>query len=153
MWAQLRRFNALSGSAKKVFVEAGILLPLLRVSLRMRGFRATQRTLQKSLGGGKSGSNAEPAKADSCSKIISRMVLAAARHSVCSTSCLERSLVLWWLLARQGIASQLRIGVRRTGEKFEAHAWVERDGAAIGEPDGMHLHYAPFAKEFSEELT
>jgi len=98
-------------------------------------------------------SEAEPAAADSCTKIIARMVLAAARHSVFSTSCLERSLALWWLLARQGVTSQLRIGVRRASEKFEAHAWVERDGAAIGEPDGMHLHYAPFAKEFSEDLT
>src|SRR5690242_1858527 len=151
MWARLRRFNALPGSAKKVFVEAGVLLPLLKISLRLRGFRATQRALQRFVG--RAGRRSDAATAESCKELISRMVLAAARHSLFSTSCLERSLALWWLLARQGVASQLRIGVRRTAEKFEAHAWVESDGVAIGEPDGTHLHYAPFAKEFSEELT
>lgn len=151
MWARLRRFNALPRSAKIVFVEAGVLLPLLRASLRLRGFRATQRTLQSFLG--QPARCSAPARADSQTKKISRMVLAAARHSIFSTSCLERSLALWWLLARRGVASQLRIGVRTTGEKFEAHAWVEREGVAVGEPDGMHLHYSPFAKEFSEELT
>ena len=79
------------------------------------------------------------------------MVLAAARHSIFPSTCLERSLVLWWLLARRGVASRLRIGVRKSGEKFEAHAWVERDGVAIGEPEEAHLHYAPFAEEFTEE--
>ena len=84
--------------------------------------------------------------------MVSRMVLAAARHSFCAATCLERSLALWWLLARHGIPTQLRIGVRKAGEKFEAHAWIERDGAAIGEREAAHLHYAAFEKEFSEEL-
>jgi len=29
----------------------------------------------------------------------------------------------------------LRIGIRKDNEKMEAHAWVERDGAALNEPD------------------
>ena len=85
--------------------------------------------------------------------MVSRMVLAAARHSFLKATCLERSLALWWLLARHGVATQLRIGVRKTCEQFEAHAWVEHGGVAIGEPDTTHLHYAAFDKEFSEELT
>jgi len=76
------------------------------------------------------------------------MVLAAARHSFFAATCLERSLALWWLLARRGVASQLRIGVRKTGEKFEAHAWVEHGGAAIGEPEATHLHTPPSTRNF-----
>ena len=79
------------------------------------------------------------------------MVLAVARNSPIPSTCLERSLSLWWLLARQGIATQFRIGVRKDGEKFAAHAWVEREGVAIGEPDASHLHYAAFAEELSGE--
>jgi hypothetical protein len=79
------------------------------------------------------------------------MVLAAARNSPIPSTCLERSLSLWWLLARQGITTQFRIGVRKDGEKFTAHAWVERDGVAIGEPEAAHLHYAAFAEEMSGE--
>jgi hypothetical protein len=47
--------------------------------------------------------------------------------------CLIRSLVVTRVLARRGIPSRLVIGVRsRSG--FEAHAWVEHDGAPILPP-------------------
>jgi hypothetical protein len=81
------------------------------------------------------------------------MVLAAARHSPVSSTCLERSLSLWWLLARQGIVAQLRIGVRKEGEKFAAHAWVEHEGTAVGEPEDTHVHYAAFAEEMSGDVS
>jgi hypothetical protein len=46
------------------------------------------------------------------------------------TRCLMRSLVLTRVLARRGIESRLVIGVH-PGERFAAHAWLERDGAAL----------------------
>lgn len=84
---------------------------------------------------------------------VCRMVLAAGRHSLLQSTCLERSLTLWWLLARKGITTQLRIGARKSEEKFEAHAWVERNGEAIGEPEGTHLHHAAFEREFSGDIS
>ena len=72
------------------------------------------------------------------------MVRAAVRHSAGHPTCLEESLALWWLLGRQGIATELRIGVRKHDEKFEAHAWVERAGAALNEPESLHEHYVAF---------
>ena len=150
MWARLRRFSALPRAAKLDFVRAALLLPLMRASLRLRGFRATQKTLQLHIRRGVT-ALPEAAAADE-TNLVCRMVLAAGRYSLLQGTCLERSLALWWLLARKGIATQLRIGARKSGEKFEAHAWVERNGVAIGEPDGTHLHYAPFEKEFTEEI-
>lgn len=44
--------------------------------------------------------------------------------------CLMRALVLTDLLASRGIESSLVIGVRPHPE-FEAHAWVEREGAPL----------------------
>ena len=79
--------------------------------------------------------------------MTSRMVLAAARNSPIASTCLERSLSLWWLLVRQDIATEFRIGVKKDGEKFAAHAWVERNGVAIGEPDASHVHFAAFDQE------
>jgi hypothetical protein len=49
--------------------------------------------------------------------------------------CLVRSLVLTNLLARRGIGSSLVIGVR-SGSRFAAHAWVERDGAPLLPTEG-----------------
>jgi hypothetical protein len=150
MWARLRRFNSLPRSAKLDFVRAALFLPLVRMSLRLRGFRATQRSLQ--LRSARQAAALANASSPDLTQEVCRMVLAAARFSPISFTCLERSLVLWHLLARHGIATHLRIGARKTGEKFEAHAWVERDGKVICDPDGVHLHYAVFEKEFSEEL-
>jgi Transglutaminase-like superfamily len=121
---------------------------MLTLSLRVRGFGPTQRLLQKFIPPRK---NSPPVAAVELCALTSRMVLAVARNSPIPSTCLERSLSLWWLLARQGIATQFRIGVRKDGEKFAAHAWVEREGVAIGEPDASHLHYAAFAEELSGE--
>jgi len=127
------------------------MLPLLTLSLRVRGFGATQRLLQKFTASAK---NDPPVAAvESRVALTTRMVLAAARNSPIPSTCLERSLSLWWLLARQGIVTQFRIGVRKDDEKFAAHAWVERDGIAIGEPDDSHLHYAAFAEKMSGERS
>jgi hypothetical protein len=127
------------------------MLPLLTLSLRVRGFGATQRLLQKFTASAK---NDPPVAAvESRVALTTRMVLAAARNSPIPSTCLERSLSLWWLLARQGIVTQFRIGVRKDDEKFAAHAWVERDGIAVGEPDASHVHYAAFVEDLSGERS
>ena len=149
MWARLRRFSALPVAAKSDFVLAALLLPLIRVSLWLRGFRATQKSLQARMGRQVA---RLPEAAASGVQQVCRMVFAAGRNSPMRATCLERSLALWWLLGRKGITTQLRIGARKSEGKFEAHAWVERNGEAIGEPEGTHLHYAAFEKEFSGDL-
>jgi hypothetical protein len=146
MWEQLRRFNALEREARGIFLRAAVLLPLISLSLRVRGFRKTQASLQKHLSSPKNSSRTfEPGSAD----LTVRMVRAAVRHSIGHPTCLEESLALWWLLGRQGISSELRIGVRKHDEKFEAHAWVEREGMAVNEPQALHEHYAAFDAELS----
>jgi Transglutaminase-like superfamily len=152
MWELLRRFRALEPKARAVFLRAAVLLPLISVSLRLRGFRATQSSLQKRLPGAAS----KPANQSSgprdewaaLTALTARMVKAAAHRTWGSPQCLEQSLALWWLLGRQGISSSVRIGTRKTGEKFEAHAWVECDGAALNEPEEPHEHYAAFEEAF-----
>jgi hypothetical protein len=147
MWERFRRFSALEHPARKLFLRAAVLLPLVGMSLRWRGFRATQAALQRFL----SNTNPEhdPALISKDAAMTAHMVNAADRHGLVHPSCLAKSLTLWWLLERQGIASHLRIGIRKEREKFEAHAWVEREGAALNEPDEHHHHYAAFDAAFS----
>ena len=80
----------------------------------------------------------------SSANLTVRMVRAAVRTGIGHPTCLDESLALWWLLGRQGIRSELKVGVRKEGEKFEAHAWVECDGMALNEPEARHQHYAAF---------
>jgi hypothetical protein len=53
-------------------------------------------------------------------------------------------LVLWRQLGRRGIAADLRIGARKEGGRFEAHAWVEMGSVVLNDSDATHMHYAPF---------
>jgi Transglutaminase-like superfamily len=146
MWERLRRFNALERPARSLFLRGALLLPLVSLSLKLRGFRATQAALERFL-------KIPSIQRDSTEQrqrmaLTVRMVQAAVRHGIGRPSCLEESLVLWWLLGRQGIAAELRIGIRKEQGKFGAHAWVERDGAALNQADGQHHHYAAFDAAF-----
>src|SRR5438874_594218 len=142
MWERLRRFSALERPARSLFLRATVLLPLVALSLRWRGFRATQATLQRSLLNGNQ--KREAALVGKSAAMIAHMVNAADRHGLVHPSCLAKSLTLWWLLGRQGITSRLRIGIRKQNDQLEAHAWVEREGVALNEPEERHQHYAAF---------
>ena len=146
MWEPLQRYRALDSDAQRLFWRATRLLPWIRVSLRLRGYNPTFSSLQQRL-------NSLPNAANSSSEPVfktNRMIRAAVRYSPLHFTCLEESLCLWYLLRKQGISSQLRIGVRKANGKLEAHAWVEYAGEAVNQPEQSHLHYAAFEKEFGE---
>jgi hypothetical protein len=149
MWEQLRRFRALEPRARGLFLRASVLLPFISLSLLHRGFRATQSSLQKRLPRTLTGvSDLSSGAQSESTALTARMVRSAAHRTWGRPACLEQSLTLWWLLGRQGIASSVRIGTRKTDQKFEAHAWVECKGVALNEPEEPHQHYAAFDEAF-----
>ena len=141
MWKRIRRFSALERPARGLFLRACVLLPLISISLRWRGFRKTKASLEHFLSVPYGSQNPD---AQARALLTAQMVRAAAHHGIGDPACLEVSLALWWLLARQGIASELRVGVRKEGERFEAHAWVECGEATLNESETEHHHYAAF---------
>jgi hypothetical protein len=131
-----------------MFLRAAVLLPVISVSLKIRGFGGTQKALQNFLPS-KTGKGIDNnATGAERVRLAVRMVNAAARHGLGRPTCLEKSLALWWLLRREGTVSRVRIGARKAAGKFEAHAWVERDGVALNEPGDEHQHYASFDAAF-----
>jgi hypothetical protein len=140
MWAQLRQFSSFEPPVRRSFLLAVMLLPLISLSLRFRGFLKTRAFLQHSF------ASPRPQKElySICPKVTARMVRAAGRCGLRRPTCLQESLALWCILGRQGVPCELRVGVRRQAEKFEAHAWVERLGVPLNEPEGLHRHYAAF---------
>jgi|SRR5215472_2892778 len=149
MWEELRRFRGLDRQAQGLFLRAVVALPMISRSLRRKGFRATHARLRERLPA------ARPPEATDHQRIATtvRMVQAAVRHGLGKPACLQESLTIWWLLARQGISSDLRIGVRKKGVLFEAHAWVEREGVALNEAEARHTHYAAFDEDFPATLS
>jgi hypothetical protein len=149
MWEQLQRFRDLAPEARRLFLRAAVVLPAISLSLKFRGFRATQQTLQNL----SIPSNAKAFPQDDVAAVervemAVRMVNAAARYESSRFTCLEKSLALWWLLRRLGTASCVRIGARSVGERLVAHAWVEHEGVALNEPQQEHRHYATFDAAF-----
>lgn len=68
---------------------------------------------------------------------VVRAVRAVGRHLFPARPCLPQALAARFLLARLGVPTDLRIGVRRAEEgELGAHAWLEReDEVLIGGTD------------------
>ena len=147
MWEAFQRFKALDSNAQKLFGQVVILFPWVLVSLRLRGFKKTKAGLQKKLPRDSQRLNRNAA---ATVQVVCRMVKAAGHYGIVHPNCLEESLVLWYLLQRENVTAALRIGVRKNQGEFEAHAWVEYQGAALNQGQWTHPHYAAFEAEFSE---
>jgi len=137
---KLRAAAALSGSDWRVLAGAWSLLLAAGLGLRLLPLRRVQRLLGAA--GGR-----PPAAGDELGAVsrLARLVGVAARNHLLPLHCLERALVLQVLLRRRGIATELRIGVRREGGALDAHAWLERAGVPLGEPSSTRERYATLA--------
>jgi hypothetical protein len=71
------------------------------------------------------------------------LIDAVSRHGIVPTTCLHRSLALWWLLRRRGVGARLRLGARRSDGVFDGHAWVELEGTVLNDREGVTDEYVP----------
>lgn len=55
--------------------------------------------------------------------------------------CLSQSLVMRFLLGRKGISSELKIGVNQSMGKFDAHAWLEKEGVILNDHPSIIANY------------
>jgi hypothetical protein len=77
---------------------------------------------------------------------VRRVVDRVSEPPLINSSCLRRSLTLWWLLRWLNVSTQIRLGVNRdTG-----HAWVEHYGQVINDIPDISTHYLVV---YSNELT
>jgi hypothetical protein len=141
------QFLRLSAAERNVLLVAIPLVAVIRLSLFIVPFPLLYRTWTSSLPRlARTGSaeNASPER-------IVRLVAAASRL-VPGARCLTRAVAAQLLLARQGNLVELRIGVRKQGDRLEAHAWLENQGAPISESETKIGDYTPFPREISPNL-
>ena len=86
---------------------------------------------------------------------VTRLFLRALYYSPIKGKCLSQSLVLWHLLKRKGIQSELRIGVRKKDDRlslatdnFDAHAWVEFQGEVLNDRPDVYENFAVINHSF-----
>lgn len=133
------KFLKLTWRERTLFCAAAAMLPATAVALRVVGFRPL-----RAIVGSHAAERDRPADEREQMRVLetTHMVAAAAHYSPYRAGCLPQSLVLQWLLRRQGIATELRFGVRKTGPALEAHAWLEYRGAPLIDSAAVHGRFA-----------
>jgi len=136
------KFFQLTWQERWLLFQAIVVLPVIAAGLHFMNFQRIHAILERFSPvpvGEDNGDNALQQAA-----VTSHMVLAAAARMPFTATCLVRSTTLWYLLRRQGIASEIRIGVNREEGGFHAHAWVEAHGAVLNDKADIHHQYSPF---------
>lgn len=147
---KLARLKALSAEEWQVLLSSMILLPLIALALRQKGYKWTRTFLQKRIPELKKstpGAENSPASSQDILKTaqsMARMVSIAANNGPYRANCLKRSLATWWLLQRRGIDAELNIGVNKDEAEFSAHAWVEYMGNTLVEADDVKERFSTF---------
>jgi hypothetical protein len=114
------------------------------MGLRLLGFRRWKRIVVNRVAEGGGSSESARLTPSLSAERIAQLASGTARNLFLRTNCLEQSLVLWSLLRMRGYAADLKFGARKEAGEFEAHAWVEMQGNALGEDREEHQHYAAF---------
>jgi len=139
-----RGFWRLSARSRGIALEAAAALVATWAGLRLIGFRRWKALLVRlTPHPSQLKAPSEPARIATAQEIAC-IQQSASRHLIFHASCLEQSLVLWWLLDRRGIPAELRIGARKEAGRFEAHAWIELGSVVLNDSGEAHLHFAPF---------
>ncbi len=136
-----RRLLAHPPADRRLLLQAWTAAPIIRIMLAVAGFKRCHAALQRFTGSGGSRAAVTPGFDEVAH--LARLVRAAARHGCVDRNCLTESLTLWWLLRRRGIDSDIRIGVRKEGDRLDAHAWVECAGTALDEHPDVSRIFSP----------
>jgi Transglutaminase-like superfamily len=135
---RMAKFLSLNRHEKGIFIASCFLLPLVWMALRPLGFRRT-RNLLSLFGRGK-----DVISSIDEARRLSYLVNTASNNGLRRANCLERSLLLWWLLHRKGVAANIRFGASNVSRSFKAHAWVEWNGVILNDRASIASEFAPF---------
>ncbi len=139
IFRKLRTFWNLDPLHRHLALEAMWLSPFIRVCFALLGVPRT-RVLLARPAGRRSPLGSEPALI----KAARRMQNASERNSGSGKTCLIRSLALQTILARRGVETDLRIGVRNKDGVMEGHAWLEHLGSPVNESPEVVATYKLF---------
>lgn len=136
MTASAAALGRLTWFERRMLAESLLLLPMTSLALRWLPLRIIRVVTDRPRRWRR-----EPidrARADR----IAHMVAAAAQHGPYRASCLPQSLVLQFLLRRDGMRGELRYGVRKIDDAVQAHCWIELNGEPLIDSPQVHRHYA-----------
>jgi Transglutaminase-like superfamily len=143
MTRPIRKFLALPRAERWLLVQAMAALPLVTLTLRTIGLRRCYRTLER-LAPMAGGGVLTGAGACQLATRTGWLVRVASTYGLVRGNCLAQSLTIRWLLCRQRIPAELRIGVRKRQGRLEAHAWMEYHSRVLNHDAGIGRRFSPF---------
>jgi hypothetical protein len=147
---KIRRFLTLSSSERHQFLRAFVDLAYVDIGLRVLGFQAlAERIPAVDEANERDVRPVDLVRATRYAYWLER----ASRHHAVPARCLHRSLALHQRLRREGLPSELRIGVRKRSDIFEAHAWVEMAGRIVNDAPMAVSSFAPLTTPNGEQPT
>jgi hypothetical protein len=147
---ELEKLSALTGAERRLLLVSLAVIPWVSAGLAAFGFgrmRAAMARWPHEGRGRFATAQAESARAAS----VARVVAIASGRGPIRTTCLRRSLLLWWLLRRDGIETVIRVGVNRDDGTLRAHAWVEHRGQPLNDAADIALRFPAFAQDFGTQ--
>lgn len=138
MWdsRSIRRWRELDQRQRGWLAVFVAMLPLVRLSLRIRGFERTRALIERLT---KRANQRQPSRRDLISADnLARLAQIAGRRGVLVAKCLPQALAVYGAIRRRGLDPVLQIGVRKKEGSFEAHAWVELAGFPLAQPSLDH---------------
>ena len=131
-----RWFVRTNWSERFTVVCAVVLTPLVQLGLRTRGYAPTKRLLQRFR---------RMPVAPMPHRRTAQLAESTMKRLPVPVTCLERSLVVWWVLGGDGVA-QIRLGAAppEGGQPPAFHAWVEVQGRVVNDRPDVADIYWPF---------
>jgi hypothetical protein len=139
----LWRFATVSNADRWMVLRAFAWLGIIDLALRVVGFQRVIRTAESAP------VSAERPDADQTiarARRYAHWLHIASRYHVVRAHCLQRSVVLHYWLRKEGLPSQLRVGVRKEDGELKAHAWVELQGQVIDESPTAVAAFTPLTE-------
>ena len=143
LWSKWWR---LGRDERRALRHALLLVPAMHVAVRVVGFNRLQRWVATTPATGR------PLSTTDALRVSVLGINRVKRFSLLTGNCLSQSLALERMLRRRGVGPALQLGVRLTGPKFEAHAWVEYDGRVLNGTQDVHTRFTPLAPTTSGKV-
>ncbi len=133
-----RQLASVGPEGRWAFAAAVLLVPTIRLAVRVRGFGPAFGALERRSDGDAAAFDVERARQ------VGRAVNLVADRPVIGGSCLPRSMVTWFLLRRLGADAVLVLGADRGADGVSAHAWVELHHAVVNDRTDVRAQFGSF---------
>lgn len=138
---KLRKFSDLPANEKAGFVKYSVAFPFFLFVFRLAEYKRTKIVIERYI---KPIMRKNSLKDNKYDKNIPKIINYSVSNNIFKSTCLEQSLFTYLILGLNGVKSNIKIGVNKTGKDLLAHAWVEKDNITINSNTNPAQNFSAF---------